>query len=239
MYFSILVNGILFAIFAIDAFSWWVTHVDQGAIMKINVKALLLWGIIFPFIISTIPMRSPADRKYTGTVLTNEFLTAEEIEQILEHLEVTINGTYGEFIHNNVINSVPTIDRGLQNNQFKILYYSRKSVDTQNALSAIALEEQRNITSIQLKIFEILIDNLKEKRLPDDFQIKTKAIIPNTANANEKVGAYELEIDASAKDLVALNQEVRSAGKGKSTDEYLERLKCDGYVKLSILNTEL
>ena len=207
--------------------------------MKINVKALLLWGIIFPFIISTIPMRNSSRNNHTELQLTNSFLDANALKQILDILEVSINGTYGEVIHNNVDNSLTTIDRELNNNQFGIVYYSSEFVDKERLITTILDDEKQNQLKLHEKIYDILTEYIEGEQLPDNFKIKTRVIIPNKGTFSDSIKAYALELVTQATLIDSLNNRDWSDNPEENMKLHLEQLENRGSLKLTILPNEL
>ncbi|MBN1351913.1 hypothetical protein JXJ21_21080 [candidate division KSB1 bacterium] len=209
--------------------------------MKINVKALLLWGIIFPFIISTLPLKRSSTQHATELKLVNTIYSEEEIEQILDILEISINGTYGEFIHNNVINSIASIDQGLLNNNFSIIYFSKQNVDSRQLITSILEDEKRNLTKLQSRIYELLTQFISSEELPDEFRIKIKVVIPNKRISNDKIRAYELELEVPIAQYRAIENHHR-APSDTSENAFLSLLdhsESDARLRLTALQNEL
>lgn len=207
--------------------------------MKINVKALLLWGIIFPFIISTIPMRKSSDKDQTRLKLSNTFLNLDALEQILDYLDVSINGTYGKFIHNNVDNSIVTIDRDLRNNRFGIIYYSNEFVDNDHLIATILIDEKNNQVKLHEMIYQLLIEYIEGGELPDDFKIKTKVIIPNKRISTDMIKAYALEIETHTALINSLTNHIWSNNPEENIKGYLNQLEAEGSIKISVLPNEI
>ena len=232
-------HGIYFAFARSYGLCTWNFYDLLGDKMKINVKALLLWGLIFPFIISTLPIRKSTTSQTNAYELTNSHITFDELEQIFDILEISINGTFGEFIHNSVINSVAGIDEGLKNDQFSITYFSENNVDAESPIASILSDEQLKLARLHVGIYEVLCEYMPENKLPENFIVRTKVIIPNKRISKDKIRAYELEIVSRKEQLVELKNQFVSDDSSAGIEAFLDQQEIAGYLKLTEMSKDI